>query len=76
MVPKGAKGGFIDKARVTNGVKGDAGQSELLLGRNSKFKIVDILQQMDEENNQYHIDINLCLKCCKKKERRKRRLQI
>ena len=47
-VPKGTKAGMIDKLRKRDGVDTDAGQQEMLLGRNTRFKINQMVPMTDK----------------------------
>ena len=62
--PKGAKATMIDRMRKdAEGKKGNAGQQEMLVGRNARYKITDILPILDEQGvvqqNQYRIIMDL-----------------
>ena len=62
--PKGAKATMIDYMRKNKkGEKTNASQQELLVGRNARYKISDILPMMDEKGqamrNQYRIIMEL-----------------
>ena len=61
--PKGAKATMIDRMRKDEyGDKTNAGQQEMLVGRNARYKITDILPIVDEgvvQKNQYRIIMDL-----------------
>ena len=62
---------MIDRMRKDeSGNKGNAGQQEMLVGRNARYKITDILPIMDKgvvQKNQYRIIMELLKDEVKKK---------
>lgn len=69
-VPRGQKAGLIDKMRTRTGRNGpvdtDAGQGELLIDKNARYKVSRVEQMLDESGvpkaNQYRIIMDIMRK--------------